>query len=144
VLLLSQFQGFCRDLHGECIEQIVAAVDPHELRPLIRSEFSRARQLDKGNPNPGNIGADFTRLGIDLWPAVKLDDARNVGRQAKLERLANWRNAIAHQDFRDELQPSAVTLRTLKAWRAACNALAFSFDRVVTQHLAKLLGARPW
>jgi len=27
----------------------------------------RDRKLDPGNANPGNIGADFARLGLEIW-----------------------------------------------------------------------------
>src|SRR6266404_4084677 len=64
-LLSSQFQGFCRDLHSECVDHILNMVHPPGLRNLLRTQFIWARTLDKGNPNPGNIGSDFNRFGID-------------------------------------------------------------------------------
>src|SRR4051794_1624106 len=61
VLLSSQFQGFCRDLHSECIDYIVAETPIH-LQIVLREQFLYGRKLDTGNPNPGNIGADFGRF----------------------------------------------------------------------------------
>src|SRR5487761_2241061 len=52
-----------------------------------------------GNPNSGNLGSDFKRLGIDFWAEVKKLDARNADRLKRLDELNNWRNAIAHQHF---------------------------------------------
>src|SRR5947209_5971913 len=60
MLLSSQFQGFCRDLHSECVDHLLASV-PDPLRTVFRSQFIAGRKLDAGNPNPGNIGADFNR-----------------------------------------------------------------------------------
>src|SRR5260221_7408947 len=68
-LLSSHFQGFCRDLHSECIDRIVAAT-PAQFKGFFRAEFLWNRTLDKGNPHPGGIGSDFNRLGIQFWPSV--------------------------------------------------------------------------
>src|SRR5271167_497496 len=62
VLLASQFQGFCRDLHTECVFHLTDGLMPAKMRPIVRAEFTRERKLDKGNANPGNVGEDFNRL----------------------------------------------------------------------------------
>src|SRR5438034_6146449 len=64
VLLASQFQGFCRDLHDECIDCLVRSVLPIGLRGPLEIEFSAYRRLDRGNASPGAIGADFNRPGL--------------------------------------------------------------------------------
>jgi len=46
VLLASQFQGFCRDLHSESAEYLVDILEPPRLRPIVRAEFTRERKLD--------------------------------------------------------------------------------------------------
>src|SRR5262245_34628199 len=97
VLLASRFQRFCRDLHAECVDHVVRTVPSGPLQAVVRVALEFGRKLDHGNPNPGNIGADFDRLGLTLWPAVVAADGRNSGRQATLEELNRWRNAIAHQ-----------------------------------------------
>jgi hypothetical protein len=73
---------------------------------LVRRQFITARKLDSGNPNPGNIGADFDRLEISFWPAVVGYDARNADRQRLLVTLNQWRNAIAHR-LRTRTLPTA-------------------------------------
>jgi hypothetical protein len=98
VILSSRFQAYCRDLHSECIDHIVAATPP-ALQAFIRREFVWNRSVDRGNPHPGAIGSDFNRLGIAFWPSVNLLDARNDRRRELLQELIDWRNAIAHQDF---------------------------------------------
>ena len=57
------------------------------------------RNLDRGNANPGTIGSDFNRLGVEFWTRVYADYPRNDRRRELLENLSAWRNAIAHQDF---------------------------------------------
>jgi hypothetical protein len=73
VLLSSQFQGFCRDLCTECVDHLLVAVADASLRAIYRRNMRYGRKLDTGNPNPGNIGADFDRFGLRFWPAVDGD-----------------------------------------------------------------------
>jgi hypothetical protein len=145
VLLTSQFQGFCRDLHSECVHHIVQQV-PAALRNLLRGELVRNRKLDRGNPNPGSIGADFARLGLEIWGQVKALDRRNVERRQLLDALNEWRNAIAHQDFDSTRLGGRSTLRLsdVTSWRRACSQLARAFDAVTRSHLGALLGSPPW
>lgn len=144
MLLSSHFQGFCRDLHSESIDHIVRSVRPAILHTALRAEFVLARKLDRGNPNPGNIGSDFTRLGIDFWPEVRADDVRNRVRQRRIELMSEWRNAIAHQDFSGKLNPASLTLPVIRRWRGGCKGLARSFDRVMARYIATVVGAAPW
>lgn len=146
VLLSSQFQGFCRDLHSECVDHLAHAVTPAALQAILHAEFVQNRKLDKGNPNPWNIGNDFSRLGLAFWDDVKAHDARNSGRRTQLENLNNWRNAIAHQDFDPAKLGGSITLRldTIRTWRRASHHLAVSFDAVMQTHLSFLIGVPPW
>jgi hypothetical protein len=144
-LLSSQFQGFCRDLHSECIDQIVTIVPVH-LQALLRVEFIWNRSLDKGNPHPGAIGSDFTRLGVDFWTDVYAVHAKNDRRRELLQELIDWRNAIAHQDFDSVARAGNPTLHLVRvrAWRRAVSALAGYFDDVMSNYLRAILGAAPW
>lgn len=143
-LLSSQFQGFCRDLHSECIDHLVATA-PAIVEDIFRAQFIWGRKLDHGNPNPGNVGMDFNRLGTRFWPAVLRDFHRNDRRREMLVKLNEWRNAIAHQDF-DPGKLGGISLRlaTVQRWRSAINCLAQSFDSVMLVHLNGLLSAPPW
>ncbi len=145
VLLSSQFQGFCRDLHSECVHHIVQQV-PAALQNVLRGELVRDRKLDRGNPNPGNIGADFARLGLRIWDSMKALDRRNDARKQLLDQLNEWRNAIAHQHFDPTRLGGDPTLRLsdVNGWRRACNQLAQAFDSVTRTHLGALLGSLPW
>jgi hypothetical protein len=145
VLLASQFQGFCRDLHSECVDHLVRAI-PAPLQPVVRAEFTRGRQLDRGNAQPGSIGADFGRLGVRFWDEVETFSPQNAERRDRLEELNNWRNAIAHQDFDPARLGAATTLRLaqVRRWRNACRGLARAFDEVMRRHVHALTGAAPW
>ncbi len=144
-LLSAHFQGFCRDLHTECVDHVVS-LTPAQLRAFVRSEFMWNRGLGRGNPNPGAIGSDFGRLGIDFWSDVYTVDARNHRRRELLQELVEWRNAIAHQDFDPVASGGAPTLHLVRVrgWRRAVNALAHSFDQTMYNYLGGLLGSGPW
>lgn len=146
VLLASQFQRFCRDLHTECVEHLIACAVEAAFGFIMRSRFLEGRKLDAGNPNPGNLGSDYGRLGIPFWPAVAAQDARNSERQRILSELNVWRNAIAHQDFtnRELRGKQRVRLAQVRYWRAACNHLAVDFDRALYAYLIDLTGESPW
>lgn len=146
VLLSSQFQGFCRDLHSECADALSDAMTPVVFRPAIRAEFRLHRRLDSGNPNAGNIGADFGRLGLRFWHTAQAQNRFNARRQAALEELNRWRNAIAHQDFTSVTVGGSTVLRLqqVRQWRRACDGLASSFDAVMYSHLLGVTGIAPW
>jgi hypothetical protein len=112
------------------------------LGPLVQNLFVQGRKLDHGNPNPGNLGSDFGRLGIAFWPTVNALDNRNPARRAALETLNAWRNAIAHQDW-SEVGPG-LQLQQVRAWRATCRGLANDFDGAVATYLVGLVGRAPW
>jgi hypothetical protein len=147
VLVASQFQGFCRDLHTECITRLMAfASSPPSIRHLLQAGFTRGRQLDSKNAQPGSLGADFGLLGIKLWEEADRHDRKNKDRRAELEILNQWRNAIAHQSF-DEAsggEEPNLTLQEVRGWRSVCGRLARSFDAVMREYLESLTGVTPW
>src|SRR5437899_7793283 len=68
VLLASQFQGFCRDLHTEAVLSLVTVIPNLGFRLAMREELLWNRQLDSKNANQGTIGGDFGRLGMpNFW-----------------------------------------------------------------------------
>ena len=99
MLLSAHFQGFCRDLHSECADCLVMPVTDPNLRATLRENLVFGRRIDRGNPSPGNLGSDFNRLGLEFWTLVAARRPESAARQAALEELNEWRNAIAHQDF---------------------------------------------
>lgn len=146
VLLSSQFQRFCRELHAQCVEHVGNAANPPSVGFLLRTRLTEGRKLDAGNPSPGNIGSDFGRFGILFWDEVRRRRSRNAGRQERLEHLMRWRNAVAHQDFSHAALKGRreVTITEVRAWRRACAMLALDFDAVMHAHLIRITGRRPW
>lgn len=106
--------------------------------------MTRGRKLDRGNPNPGNLGSDFSAIGMQFWHEVRLVDARADARKISLEEMNLWRNAIAHQDWKDVGGNPTLWLGSVRRWRSACDGLAKSFNRAVFEHLRMMVGQAPW
>jgi hypothetical protein len=147
MLFSSQFQGFCRDLHGDCVGHLVASVVSPVLLETYRGNLLFGRKLNTGNPNPSNIASDFNRLGLSFWPAVAADHPRNPQRRRALETLNRWRNAIAHSAFTPDMyrggRPSS-HLSEVQEWRRARDGLARSFENVMHAYLLAATGVAPW
>ncbi|HLM68392.1 MAG TPA: hypothetical protein VK358_12725 [Longimicrobium sp.] len=145
LLLSSWFQRFCRDLHTQCVDHLVGGT-PVAIQMIVRSQFITGRKLDSGNPNPGNIGSDFDRLGIPFWPTVRSLRGNVGGHQQALISMNRWRNAVAHQDFSHPDLKGAHRLRLadVRGWRSACDRLAMDFEAVMYDYLSYITGSVPW
>jgi hypothetical protein len=105
----------------------------------------RGRQLDRGNAQPGSLGADFGRFGMAFWDDLALAEPASVQWRAGLDLLNEWRNAIAHQDFTSaRLGGGTLQLEQVRRWRRMCDLLARLMDRVLGRHLTGLTGVIPW
>jgi hypothetical protein len=144
-LLSSEFQGYCRDLHSECADHIIATAPIH-VQDIIQTQFLWGRTLDRGNPQAGTIGSDFNRFGLLFWVEVYSCHSQNKRRRELLDELMAWRNAIAHNDFDPLIFGSDPVLHLVqvRAWRSALNGLCLAFDTVMCNRLATILGTRPW
>lgn len=150
--IASQFQGYCRDLHSEAVGALAAAAPV--VSAILFATFTKGRKLDQGNANPGNIADDFSRIGMNaFWTELATHGgiAFTEARRKRLEQMNMWRNAIAHNDFDqnlsrldkldDQLKPR---LKEANRCRTACNRLARQMDEAVGQFLGQVVGTAPW
>jgi hypothetical protein len=146
VLLCSEFQGFCRELHTESVDRLVDSVGPPALRDVLWTQCVYGRKLATGNPNAGNLGADFNRFAFDFWPAVFALDPNHAPRQHRLSLLNAWRNAIAHHAYDPILLGGVITLTIpqVRDWRTDCDSFATAFDIVLYRQLHAITGVAPW
>ena len=147
VLLAAHFQGFCRDLHSECVDHILAVMaQPGPLRNYLRSELTRGRQVDRGNAQPSSLGADFGRFGMRFWDDLEKHDSASLIWRNDLGILIDWRNAIVHQDFTSPTLGGIMNLRIIhvRRWRNSCRRLALAMDDVIRRNLVTLTGIPPW
>jgi hypothetical protein len=110
MLITAHFQRYCRELHAEAAQILVARLLDPELAEILEGLL-----------------------------AIEASDRRNKDRKAELERLCEWRNAIVHGDIarkraEGRLVPHTLNLDTCRSWRRALGSLAFSIDRVISAH----------
>lgn len=144
VLLAAEFQGYCRDLHTEAAEAFVAGL-PVGHQQIVVDVLTGGRRLDRGNANPSTIGADFGRLGFDLWSATDaVADGRALRR--RLDELNAWRNAVAHADYDPARLGGTIRLPLVRVrrWRVNCRRLARLLDVAVGREMLRATGVRPW
>lgn len=150
MLLAAHFQGYCRDLHTECIQAAANAV-PAPLVYMFQELGERGRELSGGNAKYSSIKADFERFDFDLTHALTADPATppavltaNQGHITLIDHLNAWRNYAAHHNTRPPPVGGPFTLPTVRAWKNSCDGLATELDRVMYNQLATLTGAAPW
>jgi hypothetical protein len=149
--IAGEFQGYARDLHTLAVGHFVTSVAQGNtaLSNVLQIQFTTNRALDRQNATPSSLGSDFGRFGLELWPTLRVANARALRWQASLEALNKARNAIAHAN-EDELASLGVAgypmrLTTIKIWHRDLERLAGTMDDVVSDYLDRLLGTgRPW
>src|SRR4051794_30371902 len=70
MMLSAQFQAFCRELHTEWVDHLLGGVADPRIQALSRVSLLLGRKRDRGNPNPGNVGAAYEQFGIAFWETV--------------------------------------------------------------------------
>lgn len=147
--LAAEFQGFCRELHAEGVEAFRTrlAVSNAAVATVVSGVLSRNLKLDRGNAGPGELGEDFLRFGLDLWPALRAADSRTAQRHGALDGLMFARNAVVHADTKKladlERQGVKLNLEMFRRGRSKLNALAGTMDRVVGRHIGQLFDEPP-
>lgn len=148
-LILAHFQRYCRSVHTEAADALVASVPDPNLVQVFAASLTERRFLDRGNPTPENLSRDFARFGFRLWPDLETDDRRSRRRRQKLEELCQWRNAITHGDIprkraAGQLVPQDLNLDTCRDWRRALGGLAASIDEATAARCQVLGRPKPW
>lgn len=153
LLIAAEFQRYCRSLHDLSVDEIVTQTAQLNavLAPSLRAIMTNRRELDRGNANPGNLGNDFGRLGMQLWPELK---ARNLAAAQRCSGHIEWlnaaRNGLAHGDTVKLAAAYAAgypvhLLDTVKKFQRATNTLAQLMDATLASYLARVFGGpAPW
>lgn len=150
--LASEVQGFCRDLHDESVEALCAPMHmpTSAIADPARNSLRRGRKLDAGNAGPGNIGNDWTILGMALWDDLKAAYPGQEGASdwsKRLEWLNLARNGIAHNDEDKIAKAHAehpLTVRTFRVTRGRLTKFAKALDRTTRAYLKATTGVDPW
>ncbi|MGO1635381.1 MAG: hypothetical protein ACTHY6_12665 [Corynebacterium variabile] len=101
VALAAEFQGYCRDLHQECVDDLLdqMSVLPYRLRATVALTLESGRALDRNNATAAAIAKDFKTLDISPWESIQRrhkDEYREW--RETLDRVNIIRNAAAHSD----------------------------------------------
>ena len=150
MLLSAHFQGFCRDLHSECV-QAVAGIIPASVILMFQVICQQGRQLDKANAKYEGIRIDFERFDLDLTAALTTDPAlsapqilANRGHINRINHLNDWRNYAAHHNPLPPAHGGPLVLATVQIWKASCDGFATELDRIMYNQLQVLTGVAPW
>lgn len=150
--LAAEFQGFSRDMHDEATDflAITASSGNQNWANVLQAGLSRGRSLDRNNAGSGTLASDFGRIGMVLWGAIVTQEPiSGPAWKSDLDKLIEWRNAIAHDDRAKmlDLETNGFTLeRALtRRWHGSLDSLVATMDDVVASYLGALLGVpRPW
>ena len=142
MLLSAHFQGFCRDLHSECI-QVFSNAAPIHLQGVIQLQCRAGRELDSANPKLESIRKDFGRFELDLSVVLGVNPA-NPLRITHLGHLNLWRNYIAHHKGILPGHGGPFSLTTVRVWKSSCDGLAVELDSIMYNRLQTIIGRPPW
>ncbi|MBO0698134.1 MAG: hypothetical protein J2P46_07055 [Zavarzinella sp.] len=142
MLLSAHFQGFCRDLHTECVQIVTAAISP-AMQIMFQRQCATGRELDGANPRYETLRKDFDRFDIDLTAELAANPA-NSPRVTDLGHLNAWRNYAAHHRVTPPAHGGPFLLATARGWQNSCDGLAAELDRIMYNRLMGLTGAPPW
>lgn len=126
VALAAEFQGYCRDLHQECVDDLLdqMSVLPYRLRMLIGATLETGRALDRQNATVATVARDFKELGISPWESIQLRNKEKYRDwRTTLDTVISARNAIAHSD-EDRVGKLVLDgVLTVDSWKKCLHAL---------------------
>lgn len=147
--LVSEFQGFTRDLHDLATERIVGGtgVSPRYAALLIEGLVA-GRGVDRGNATLSTIKNDFSRLGMSPFDLSAHNSYWPRGDSGAFDQLLRLRNAIAHGNERELVGLRLAGVRDTVSWGRnrlpVLNRIARAMDHLVWDHVKRLFGADPW
>ena len=146
MLISAHFQGFCRDLHTECVQAVANAVPPSMLL-IFQTLCEAGRELESANAKYSSIKADFERFGFDLTAALHFNPATAATNDAlitQINHLNIWRNYAAHHNNLAPKYGGPFLLPTIQTWKNSCNDFAIVLDGVMYHRLLAITGVAPW
>jgi hypothetical protein len=148
--MLSEFQGFVRDLHDLAVERVVSASGAAStFAPILIDGMTAGRGIDRGNATTPTVKSDFARIGLSpLNPALH-NSRWSKGDSAEFDLLVRLRNALGHgneTELRALLAGGAVkdTVSWARARLPLINRYVRALDKLVWNHLVRATGKEPW
>ena len=149
IAVVSEFQGFCRDLHDLAVRRLVSTSGASaRCAPLLTEGLSQGRGLDRGNADLRALRQDFARIGLESLDLDLHNPRWSMSDRTGFLELFRLRNALAHGNDRELERLSAEGVVDTVNWThsrvAVLNRVAQSLDRLVWDHLATLIDQDPW
>lgn len=148
--MLSEFQGFVRDLHDLAVERIVSASGAAaSFTPILADGMTAGRGIDRGNATTRTVKADFARIGLSPLDLGVRNSRWANGDSVKFEKLVQLRNALGHSnaaELRTLLASGAVrdTVTWARSRIPLLNRYVKTLDMLVWDHLVRSTGKEPW
>lgn len=148
--MLSEFQGYVRDLHDLAVERVVSASGAaSKFAPILIDGMTAGRGIDRGNATTATVKSDFARIGLSpLNPALH-NSRWPKGDSTEFDLLVRLRNALGHgneTELRALLTGGAVkdTVSWARARLPLLNRYVRALDKLVWDHLVRATGKEPW
>lgn len=136
VALAAEFQGFCRDLYIECVEDFLdqMVMAPSGLSAALSMTLRNDLALNRHNASAATVAQDFRALGLSPWESVQRRYAKDYPDwRAALDSVNAVRNAVAHSNA-ETVEEFAVDGKLTNATWAGC--LNGTDNLVVALHAA--------
>lgn len=148
ISVMSEFQGFVRDLHNLAVEVLVmnsGVVAGLSLR--LTDGLTLGRSIDRGNATVDSIRRDFRQIGITPLN-IQAHNARWTRDKPRLQQLIELRNALAHGNETDlrrlRAQGVVATISWTRSQLPALHRFAAALDKLVWDNLRQATGVNPW
>lgn len=150
ITMLSEFQGFVRDLHDLAVERLVAASNAGGVyTPLLIDGMTGGRGIDRGNATHAAVKNDFGRVGLSPFEIGSHNARWSNGDKAEFDRLIRLRNVLGHgNDGELRRLLAGGQVRDTVSWARrrlpVLNRYASALDHLVWDHLRRVTGKDPW
>lgn len=97
--LAAEFQGYCRELHDECLIKLVSTVEgaPEKVVAVFGGALWDRRGLDRNNATVDTVKDDFNRLGVEMWTTLQESHRFEYQRwRSAVVLISEVRNAVVH------------------------------------------------
>ncbi|MGP5184932.1 hypothetical protein ACTXKY_14645 [Corynebacterium variabile] len=148
-VLAAEFQGYCRDLHGDAVAAIIAEAQwpTEQIARVSAAAMQDKRGLDRKNPASSVIGDDFRALGLKLWNRVQEEHPEDYPDwRRSLDTLVNIRNAVSHSDrkrLKDFTSKKQLTFAYWQSTRKDLDLLTIAMDSAVRTYLVEIATPPP-
>lgn len=147
--VVSEFQGFTRDLHDLMVQRLVSAsgADPG-LVPILTEGLTAGRGIDRGNADLRTIKADFARVGMTPLDLSTYNPRWGAGDSAEFPHVFRLRNVLAHGNERRLRALRGEGVQDTVTWARrrlpVLNRVGKSLDHLVWDYLQRIIGGNPW